>query len=510
MELESLVKFDFAPKAISKPEIHIIEDYQPFVQLPQENILTIKPLSSWNNQNLIGLTEIRLLDKLNQIIPISINSITLKNANISDSKTLKNLINGCNNTIDESEMWTCNLPRFPLFLEIQIAIPKKFDLGGVKIWNYNKNTIEIAKGVKDCEVLYNGSLKWKGIIKRGIGINIGLDYGEEIRIDDNFIFKESSPSDSMDKLAQRKKNSDMPKASDQKTQINRKFSSNFDSEPNLNRKIFDIQSFKEKTSMENGSILENKKKQFPENTNTHSSQVASSKILMTHPKTPLPFEDKPPTLKKPAVSNLPLEEKLPLLKKATLSNLETPNQQIIQKNQELTAEKPKPKKVGNRFENNKEYLDNYCPKSKFFDSETDVTTKKEGQQSVFNPLDTLKYFNLNNEARLIKPQPIENPETSITKSLLKDFDAELDGLDFFFRKNASPTIKPISHSERKISNINEFTIPTLPSGRFMSIAISTTWGDPYYVGLSGIFARNSYIFIAFKIFFQKFLYFYCF
>lgn len=475
LELESLIKFDFAPKPIAKPKIHIIEDYQPpFIQVPQENILIIKPISSWNNMNLIGLTEIRLYNRLNQIVQISINNITLKNAPVANLKNVTNLINGNYETIDEDQMWTCILPQFPLNLEIQISIAKNIDLGGIKIWNYNKNTLEIAKGVKDCEVYYNGNLKWKGIIKRGIGIENGLDYAEEIKIAENFEFYEESSESIKKNISDLKKESDI-------IQKKKKFSSNFDSEPILNIKNLEIQTIKDKIKQETDThtsfLPDLKKKPVPD---INTSQLSANKSVKTHPKTPVLFEEKPSVVKKIPISNI-VEENL---------------NQNIQKNSEMTTEKPKPKKINNRFENNKEFIENYCPKSKFFDFESEFTAKKPENPIGFNPLDTLKYFNLNNEARLIKSQipppndnlsiikPHENNNMNIKKSFFQEFDNELDGLDFFFQKSRASADKQILCPEKKSSD-NDFLIPNLPSGRFFSLVIYTTWGDPYYVGLSG-------------------------
>jgi hypothetical protein len=49
-------------------------------------------------------------------------------------------------------MWLANLPPFPECLEIELNIDKKYQLGGLLLWNYNKSLIDSIKGAKDIEV----------------------------------------------------------------------------------------------------------------------------------------------------------------------------------------------------------------------------------------------------------------------------------------------------------------------------------------------------------------------
>ena len=463
LELESLIKFEIFAKSLSKPKIQIIENYPPFLEIPQENLLIIKPLSSWNSGNFIGLTEIQLYDKLNQIIQILPNSITIKNASFNNMKNVKNLINGVYETIDENQMWSCNLPQFPLNLEIQINFSKEIELGGLKIWNYNKNSIEISKGVKDCEIFYNGSLKWKGIIKRGIAIESNLNYAEQIIILEAFEFSSKFTSKILENsVFSCTNNSKMQEKIDIKTKnitenniYLRKSLSNHEIVPNHNKNM-ELQLIKDKIHLENecrsNKLSEIEKNFYQEN---NENQLSMNKFLKSLPKIPLVFEDKY-TQKKG--------------------------------DDDLSTEKSQPiKKMSNRFDNNKEFLENYSQKSKFFEKDTENTAKKS---AALNPLDTLKFFNLNNDARLIKPPNDSNePSFSQSKENPQNIQNELDVLDSFFNKGLiTPQKIPrnqLVYSE-KIFKYAGFSIPTLPSGRYLSVIIYTTWGDTHYVGLSGL------------------------
>ena len=50
-------------------------------------------------------------------------------------------------------MWIGYRPALPKNLEIVIILDKSQDLGGLKIWNYNKSAIDCTKGVKDIQIL---------------------------------------------------------------------------------------------------------------------------------------------------------------------------------------------------------------------------------------------------------------------------------------------------------------------------------------------------------------------
>lgn len=69
------------------------------------------------------------------------------------------MVNGIYLTTDERNMWTASMPDFWKTLEIQISLPKTIDIGSLRIWNYNKSTIDSAKGVKEIEVEFNEKIQ---------------------------------------------------------------------------------------------------------------------------------------------------------------------------------------------------------------------------------------------------------------------------------------------------------------------------------------------------------------
>lgn len=68
------------------------------------------------------------------------------------------MLNGVYLTTDERNMWTTGLPDFWKVLEIQITFPKTIEIGCLRIWNYNKSTLDSTKGIKEIEVEFEGKV----------------------------------------------------------------------------------------------------------------------------------------------------------------------------------------------------------------------------------------------------------------------------------------------------------------------------------------------------------------
>ena len=49
-------------------------------------------------------------------------------------------------------MWIGYLPLPPKNLEIVILLSGEIQIGGLKIWNYNKSAIDFTKGIKEVQI----------------------------------------------------------------------------------------------------------------------------------------------------------------------------------------------------------------------------------------------------------------------------------------------------------------------------------------------------------------------
>ena len=76
-------------------------------------------------------------------------------------------------------MWLGYLPTPPSRLEIMIRFDKSINIGGLKIWNYNKGILDCTKGVYELQILLNDEIKWNGQLSPGKG-QVNIDYSKAI------------------------------------------------------------------------------------------------------------------------------------------------------------------------------------------------------------------------------------------------------------------------------------------------------------------------------------------
>ena len=87
-------------------------------------------------------------------------------------------------------MWIGYRPAPPKNLEIVIQLDKSVEIGGLKIWNYNKSAIDCTKGIKDIQIFTSipnsegkeeQTLIWSGALDRGRG-QLNHEYATFIKI----------------------------------------------------------------------------------------------------------------------------------------------------------------------------------------------------------------------------------------------------------------------------------------------------------------------------------------
>jgi hypothetical protein len=128
------------------------------------NELVVRVLSTYGNPHLCGITEIELFNESGIKIPLTASSIMIRNLGHGTKYLIDKMINGHKLTTDDKQMWIGYLPKPPLKLEIVLFFNKQVELGGVKIWNYNKSIIDFTKGIKEVECILNDNLVWNGKI----------------------------------------------------------------------------------------------------------------------------------------------------------------------------------------------------------------------------------------------------------------------------------------------------------------------------------------------------------
>jgi hypothetical protein len=73
--------------------------------------------------------------------------ILIRNLGKGQKVSAEKLINGQKLTNNEKNMWLGYLPPPNQNLEVVIYYSKDVEIGGLKLWNYNKGIIDCTKGV---------------------------------------------------------------------------------------------------------------------------------------------------------------------------------------------------------------------------------------------------------------------------------------------------------------------------------------------------------------------------
>ena len=98
--------------------------------------------------------------------------------------SVEKLVNGKKLIKDDKQMWLGYLPTPPNRLEIMFRFDKGIQVGGIKIWNYNKGIIHSSTGVNEFQILVNDEIKWTGQLAPGKG-QIATDYAKAIILKEN-------------------------------------------------------------------------------------------------------------------------------------------------------------------------------------------------------------------------------------------------------------------------------------------------------------------------------------
>jgi len=160
----------------------------------QGKVIMLLIEENWGDPHYVGLTGVEILGyQLKPLqckmqvnaFPRDLNAIP---GHTGDTRTLDKLLDGLNNTCDDNHMWLAPKLRNPGKGEkprqfLQFTLQKQYELGGIRIWNYNKNQKDARRGIKRCRVLIDGkdySPSSGQIFRRGPGKS-EIDFGQIIR-----------------------------------------------------------------------------------------------------------------------------------------------------------------------------------------------------------------------------------------------------------------------------------------------------------------------------------------
>lgn len=161
-----------------EPSIETDDDSEfkiPVLPYGQHLVIDIK--STWGDRHYVGLNGIEIFSSTGE--PVQISSITADPPDINilpaygkDPRVVSNLIDGVNRTQDDMHVWLAPFtPGMTHSISIEFTHPCQVAL--IRIWNYNKSRIHSFRGVKDITMLLDTQCIFDGEIAKASGTLMG-------------------------------------------------------------------------------------------------------------------------------------------------------------------------------------------------------------------------------------------------------------------------------------------------------------------------------------------------
>ncbi|XP_041982412.1 katanin-interacting protein-like [Aricia agestis] len=131
-------------------------------ELPEGRLLEIKIFSNWGDKSLVGLNGIELFDSNGD--PVGVEKVWSDCVDAADASTVTD---GVVRTRDERHAWAAPAHATPLALYLLLA--DRVQLALLRIWNYNKSRIHSSRGVRLVQVKLDERVVFHGEIARSSG-----------------------------------------------------------------------------------------------------------------------------------------------------------------------------------------------------------------------------------------------------------------------------------------------------------------------------------------------------
>ncbi|XP_068618076.1 protein KATNIP homolog [Battus philenor] len=142
-------------------------------ELPQGRLLEIKIFSNWGDKFLVGLNGIELFDVNGEVVNIEKIWSDSDTGDCTKHGRTESIVDGVVRTTDDKHIWSAPVPTdVPIALSILLA--KCTTLALLRLWNYNKSRIHSTRGVRLVQIKLDDQVIFQGEIARSSGELKGL------------------------------------------------------------------------------------------------------------------------------------------------------------------------------------------------------------------------------------------------------------------------------------------------------------------------------------------------
>ena len=138
--------------------------------------LKIRVEETWGDSFYVGLSGLEVIDENGQKVQLDISKLSAQPRDMNvipgysgDTRTLDKLLNGVNDSVDDSNMWMVPWNQHNgVVIELTLACT----ISAVRLYNYNKSIEDASRGVKSITVWGDGHLltpKKRVIVRKGSG-----------------------------------------------------------------------------------------------------------------------------------------------------------------------------------------------------------------------------------------------------------------------------------------------------------------------------------------------------
>ncbi len=152
-------------------------------------VLRVSIESTWGDPSYVGLCGVELLvGPAHTPLKVTAQQLTAKPKDLSDvgcfddPRVLTNLINGLNNTADDTKMWLIPFTKgAEHYLQVDLGRPQ--EVSGIRFWNYNKASEHVLRGCRQVSISADGKTLFRCLLRQGPGCD-GVRFQQDVLFGD--------------------------------------------------------------------------------------------------------------------------------------------------------------------------------------------------------------------------------------------------------------------------------------------------------------------------------------